>query len=78
MDRAFAHATEISASLLIMHGTGDRITSPRGSQEFAALVPGKSTLKLWDGLYHEVHNEPEQDEVLAFMIDWIDAQLRNK
>ena len=78
VDRAFSHAGEFSPPLLLMHGTGDQVTYPRGSQEFAALVPENSTLKLWDGLYHEIHNEPEQDEIFAFMIDWLNSQLRNK
>lgn len=78
VDRAFAHAGEFSTPLLIMHGTADRVTYVRGSQEFAALVPENCTQKFWDGLYHEIHNEPEQNEVLAFMIDWMNTQLKNK
>jgi alpha-beta hydrolase superfamily lysophospholipase len=78
VDRAFAHAAEFPVPLLIMHGTGDRVTYPRGSEEFAALVRGDCTLKLWDGLFHELHNEPEQGKVFAFMIDWMNEQLRNK
>lgn len=78
VDRAFAHAAEFPSPLLLMHGAADRLTYPRGSQEFAALVPGNCTLKFWDGLYHEIHNEPEQNEVFAFIIDWMNSQLRNK
>ena len=32
-------------------------------------------LKLWDGLYHEIHNEPEQAEVFKVMIAWLDKHL---
>lgn len=78
VDRAFSHAGEFSTPLLLMHGTADPVTYSRGSQEFAALVPENCTLKLWEGLYHEIHNEPEHDEVLAFMIKWLNSQLRNK
>jgi alpha-beta hydrolase superfamily lysophospholipase len=78
VDRAFSHAGEFSTPLLLMHGTADQVTYPHGSQEFAALVPESVTLKQWDGLYHEIHNEPEQEEVFAFMIDWMNSQLRNK
>jgi len=74
VDRAFAHAAEFPVPLLLMHGTADRLTYPRGSQEFADLVPENVTLKFWDGFYHELHNEPEQDEVFAFIIDWMNAQ----
>ena len=68
---AMAHASEFPMPLLLMHGTADRITSYQASQEFASKAPN-CTLKLWDGLYHETHNEPEQDVVLATAISWID------
>ena len=58
--------------LLLVHGTGDRITSPQATQEFASKVPGECTLKLWEGLFHETHNEPEKQEVLGYMIRWMD------
>lgn len=72
---AFAHAAEIKSPLLLVHGTADPITYPSGSQEFAALVPGACTLKLWDGLYHETHNELEKEQVLAAMVEWLDSTL---
>jgi acylglycerol lipase len=75
VDHAFAHAAEFPTPLLMMHGAADRVTYPHGSQEFADLVPKNCTLKIWDGLYHEIHNEPEQVEVFKFMIDWMDAQV---
>jgi len=68
---AIAHAAEFPLPLLLVHGTADRITSAQGSQEFANKVPGDCTLKLWEGLYHETHNEPEKAGVLAFMVDWL-------
>lgn len=78
VEHAFAHGVELSTPLLMMHGGADRVTYYHGSQEFAALIPENCTLKLWEGLYHEVHNEPEQDKVFDFMIDWMNSQLRNK
>jgi alpha-beta hydrolase superfamily lysophospholipase len=71
---AFDHAAQFDLPLLLVHGSRDRIAYPRGSQEFAALAPN-ATLRLWDGLYHETHNEPEKEQVLAFMVDWMDARL---
>ena len=72
----FQHAPEFKPPLLLFHGTMDNITLPSGSQEFANLVPGDCTLKLWDGLYHETHNEPEKEQVLGFLIDWLQSKLR--
>ena len=69
-----AHAEEFSTPLLLMHGTSDRLTYPQGSQEFAQLVSCDCTLKLWEGLYHEIHNEPEQGEVFAFLLNWLESK----
>jgi alpha-beta hydrolase superfamily lysophospholipase len=69
----FEHAGELQLPLLIMHGTKDMLGYPRGSQEFAGLAPkDKVTLKMWDGFYHEIHNEPEKVEVFKVMLDWLD------
>jgi alpha-beta hydrolase superfamily lysophospholipase len=68
---AIEHAAEFSLPLLLVHGDADRITSASASREFASKVPGDCTLKIWEGFYHETHNEPQKAEVLAFMVDWL-------
>ena len=57
-----------------MHGSADPITSAKASQEFAQKVGNKATLKIWDGLYHEIHNELEKTEVFNTMLDWLGKQ----
>jgi acylglycerol lipase len=71
----FEHAPEFQPPLLLVHGTADNIAYSTGSQEFARLVPGDCTLKLWDGLAHETHNEPEKEQVLAYNVEWIKSKL---
>ena len=68
---ALAHAAEFPVPLLLVHGTADQLTCAPASQEFATRAGAKCTLKLWEGFYHETHNEPEKAEVLGFMIDWL-------
>ena len=78
IDLCFARAREFPAPLLIMHGTGDRITYFSGSEDFAKLVREADrdvTLRLWDDLYHEIHNEPEKEDVFRFTIEWLDKHL---
>lgn len=78
IDLCFARAREFPAPLLMIHGKADKVTDPSGSEEFARLVSeagGEVTLRLWDGLHHEVHNEPEKAEVFKFMIEWLDKHL---
>jgi len=72
---ALAHAAEFPLPLLLVHGTADELTSAAATQEFAGKVRGDCTLKLWDGFYHETHNEPEKAEVLAFMAAWIESHM---
>ncbi len=72
---ALDHAAEFPLPLLLIHGKEDRIAFPSSSIEFAAPLKDKCTLMLWDGLYHEVHNEPEKAEVLNVMTIWMDARL---
>jgi alpha-beta hydrolase superfamily lysophospholipase len=57
--------------LLLMHGAEDGITSPAGTVELSKITEGDVTLKLWKGMYHEIHNEIDKQEVLNFMLDWI-------
>lgn len=69
------HAAEFPLPLLMMHGKQDQIALPSSSIEFAAPLKEKCTLMLWDGMYHEVHNEPQKNEVLDAMVIWMDARL---
>ncbi|MCQ3937166.1 MAG: alpha/beta hydrolase [Chloroflexi bacterium] len=71
-----AHAGEFPLPLLLMHGKEDDIAYPSSSIEFAASLKEKCTLVLWEGGYHEIHNEPEKAEVLKTMTLWMDARLR--
>jgi len=72
---ALQHANEISLPLLLMHGTKDQLTSMQATEAFAKEVKNNCTLKLWEGFYHELHNEPEQEEVLTFLVSWLDKQI---
>ena len=74
-DWALAHAGDFSLPLLMLHGSDDPIVYARGTEEFASKVQGDVTVKIYEGLLHEPHNEPEQDEVLADIVDWLDAHV---
>ena len=57
--------------VLLMHGEEDRIARVTGSRTLAAEARTPVELKTWPGLHHEVHNEPERAEVIAYAIDWL-------
>lgn len=75
---ALARAGEIQVPLLVMHGEDDVIALPEGSQCLATGASGDVTLKLWPGLYHFIHHEPDgaKERVLAFAADWLDAHVK--
>lgn len=68
---ALKNAGSLKFPTLIMHGTEDRLTSHKASERFAIEAGSLATLKIWEGLRHEIHNENIRDEVLGFMCEWI-------
>jgi alpha-beta hydrolase superfamily lysophospholipase len=68
------NAENLKVPLLLMHGSDDLITSPEGSREFASKTK-MTELKIWEGGYHELHNEPFKDEVFSYIIKWIEKQI---
>jgi alpha-beta hydrolase superfamily lysophospholipase len=61
--------------LLILHGTGDRVTDPEGSRRLHARASSSDkTLNLYEGLYHDLLHEPEKERVMADLVEWLDAR----
>ncbi|ALG83989.1 alpha/beta hydrolase [Gordonia phthalatica] len=57
---------------LAMHGSADALANPEGTRMVGRLAGGDDvTVKIWDGLFHEIFNEPEQEEVLATVVEWL-------
>ena len=70
---ARAEFDQLDVPLLILHGTADRVAAVEASQElFQRAKATDKTLRLYPGLYHEVLNEPEKEQVLADLFQWID------
>lgn len=66
---------ELHLPTLLIHGSLDQITSPEGTRDFAERVGGDITFKMWEGLYHEMHNEPEQQEVFEHLLAWLETKV---
>jgi len=69
-DYSMEHASELKVKTLLVHGSEDLICSPKGSSEFASQNVNVD-LKIWEGGFHELHNEPFKEEVHKYIIDWI-------
>ena len=67
----------ITLPVLILHGTGDKVTKSSGSQQFFDSAGSKDkTLKLYDGHYHDLLNDIGKEQVMADIKSWLDAHLR--
>jgi alpha-beta hydrolase superfamily lysophospholipase len=59
---------------LVLHGTGDKVTSAEASKTFVSHLSGDVQYEAFDGFYHELHNEPEREQVLERVEAWISAR----
>ncbi|MBP6235218.1 MAG: lysophospholipase [Saprospiraceae bacterium] len=63
---------KINIPVLILHGTEDKLADPLGSQWMYDKVSSTDKkLEYFEGLYHEIMNEPEKDDVIKVLITWI-------
>lgn len=68
-------AGDITTPVLLMHGSADRLTAPSGSELLHDRVTSTDkTLKIYDGLFHEIFNEPERDAVITDLLVWLEAR----
>ena len=69
-------ANKISLPITIVQGGNDLLVDPNGAQLLYDLVSSADkTIKIYDGLYHEVFNEPEREQVLNDVQKWLEARL---
>ncbi len=71
------HASELKVSTLLLHGTGDKIIDYKATKEFANNSNGVASIILFEGGYHELHNDLCRDEILQNITNWINKQLKN-
>ncbi len=74
MDEATASVQKVRVPALVIHGGDDTLVPPAASAPLAA-VDGVER-RVFPGLRHEMHNEPEALEVLDFVAGWLDGRLR--
>ncbi len=60
--------------LLLQHGTHDELTDPAGSRLLASTSGSPDqTVHWYEGLWHEIYNEPEREQPLADLRKWLAA-----
>lgn len=69
----------LTQPLLVLHGTRDGLAAPSSTDRIERDAGSKDlTVIRYEGLYHEVFNEPEQEKVISDVIEWLESHLTRK
>jgi alpha-beta hydrolase superfamily lysophospholipase len=70
---------EVKVPLLILHGQADKATNVEGSKALAARAGSSDkTLRLYEGVYHDLLHEPERDAIISDVTTWMTERLGKK
>ena len=70
-----AERDRIQTPLLVLLAGDDRIVSRVASEALIRGLPRSADLVVYDGMFHELFNEPERVRVLADLGAWLDRAL---
>ena len=72
---ALSEAHRIEVPTLVLHGGHDLLVDPAGSDELHSLLRvDDKQLTTYPGLYHEIFNEPEREDVLGDVARWVEER----
>jgi len=76
MNRVNAETDKITLPFIVIQGSEDKLVDPGGAQMLYDKAGSKDkTLKTYEGLYHEVHNEPEREVMFKDLETWLAAHV---
>lgn len=68
-----ARAAELRLPVIFLHGSQDAVVPKSGSEfMYEHASSSDKTLKIYPGLFHELHNELEKNAVLTDAVNWLD------
>ncbi len=71
---AIEYTSKLSIETLLTHGTADQIIDHKATQEFHQNS-NNTTLKLYEGGFHELHYDLCSDEMLTAITSWLKERL---
>jgi acylglycerol lipase len=76
MLRVTAEAGKIALPFIVVQGGEDKLVDPAGAQMLYDKASSEDkTIQVYEGLYHEVFNEPERARVLKDVETWLAAHV---
>ena len=73
-------AGRLSVPCVIFQSGTDQVCDPEMAREFARRAVSSGvplSLRRYDGMYHELFNEPERGRVIEDLCQWLDSILQN-
>ena len=69
-------AAQLRVPVLVQHGTADSLVPYDANRPLYAALgqPKVRAIRTYDGLFHEIYNEPERDRVIADLEGWLATQ----
>ena len=74
-DWAIENAHSLKTPMFLLHGTDDKIIDYKGTEAFANNTDN-ATLKLYQGGYHELHNDLCAEEMLNDIVNWLNSKTK--
>jgi lysophospholipase len=77
MEEVKTLASKVSTPILVMQGTKDQIVSADATKKiFEQIGSSDKELEVYEGLYHELFNEPEKHQVFERITAWLDQRVK--
>ncbi len=68
-------AKEVHIPILMMQGLADAVVVPAATQAFFAQVGSEDkSLRLYEGYYHELHNDLGRERPIGAVLNWLNAR----
>jgi len=67
---------KVKVPFLVMHGTADTVTDPNASKRlYDEASSSDKSIKLFDGLLHDLLFEPEREIIAGDIVDWLNQRV---
>ncbi|WCJ42152.1 alpha/beta-Hydrolases superfamily protein [Euphorbia peplus] len=67
---------KLRVPFLVLHGTADTVTDPKASEKlYEEASSTDKTIKLFDGFLHDLLFEPEREDIMNDIIDWLNCRV---
>lgn len=68
--------SRLKVPFLVLHGSDDTVTDPEASQKlYREAASADKTMKLYQGLLHDLLFEPERDDISKDIIGWLNCRV---